>query len=179
MTLIERALIFAFRFHAGQKRKYSGDPYVVHPITVADIVGEHTGRDDLVAAALLHDVIEDCDVVADELVVLFGREIAGIVVELTDVYTKEDYPDKNRKARKRLEASRLALASQEAQIIKIADMLDNSRHMDPTDEFVDVYADEKTYLLDLIGSAHPGLAEEARSALHELVERRASPDYPY
>lgn len=174
MNVVERALVFAYRAHQGQVRKYSGDPYIIHPISVAELVRIHDGDERMIAAAFLHDVIEDCGVVPDDLVSLFGGEIVRIVVELTDVYTSAAFPDKNRKARKNLERQRLSKVSSAAKIVKIADMIDNSRHMNAEADFVDIYAKEKALLLNDLSPAHDRLAALARETLSHLLAQRAA-----
>src|SRR5687767_6755361 len=99
--LINDALIFATEKHAGQSRKYTGQPYIFHPIAVAMMVMEtpdHT--DDMVAAALLHDVVEDCGVHLDEVGARFGDGVKDLVYWLTDIATPADG---NRAKRKEIE----------------------------------------------------------------------------
>ena len=87
MNTVERARIFATAAHAavGQTRKYTGEPYIVHPIEVAKIVENHGGSNAMIAAALLHDVLEDTSVTFDVLETEFGSEVAELVLWLTDV----------------------------------------------------------------------------------------------
>src|SRR5687768_7134642 len=80
--LIGRALEFALTVHADQKRA-SGDPYVIHPIAVAEIVAEWGLGSDVVAAALLHDVIEDTPTTSKQLEHEFGPKITELVKGLT------------------------------------------------------------------------------------------------
>ena len=123
----------AIRLHRDQKRKYSGDPYYTHLFRVSDTVKEIGGDEAMIMAALLHDVLEDTPTNEIELISelesivdpQMARDIVNLVIELTDVYTKENFPDLNRRARKEMEAKRLGEVSSRAQTIKYADLLDN------------------------------------------------------
>ncbi len=114
----------------GQTRKDGVRPYEVHPMAVMERVQAVTDDEDVLIAALFHDIIED--VMGENpfydiyrIAALFGERVAKLVTELTDVYTKESYPDKNRKARKQLERERYATFSPEAKLIKLADIAEN------------------------------------------------------
>ena len=80
--LLARAFDFASRAHEGQERR-SGEPFIHHPFGAAKICAELRLDDETIAAALLHDVVEDTDVVADALRAEFGDEIAGLVEGVT------------------------------------------------------------------------------------------------
>ncbi|GBQ92172.1 metal dependent phosphohydrolase [Asaia krungthepensis NRIC 0535] len=90
--LVRRARIFATRAHAsiGQKRKYDGRDYIVHPEAVALIVATAGGRPEAVAAAWLHDVVDDTPVTQAEIDDHFGPDIGALVEMLTDVSRPED-----------------------------------------------------------------------------------------
>ena len=150
---------FAVDAHKGQKRKYSNKAYITHPIEVAIRVEDRFNNNAMTAAALLHDVLEDTKVTHSELRVflhnVFSVEIAekilSLVVELTDVFTKENFPDNNRMQRKSLEALRLAYVSLEAKKIKLVDIEHNSESIlehDP--KFAKVFLEEKKQLLNLM-----------------------------
>ncbi|MBI4618393.1 MAG: HD domain-containing protein [Planctomycetes bacterium] len=82
---LARALAFAARAHAGQKRKGTEVPYLSHLLAVAALVVEHGGDTDQAIAALLHDSIEDCEgVTAESLAEAFGARVARIVADCTD-----------------------------------------------------------------------------------------------
>ena len=83
LTTVEFARRFAEQSHAGQVRKYTGEAYITHPIRVAELVNEHVQDDNVLCAALLHDVVEDCEVTIEEIEQLFGGEIAEYVWYLT------------------------------------------------------------------------------------------------
>lgn len=146
--IIERARLFATFAHCGQVRKYTGDPYVVHPIAVAAAVTCLTDSLEVVAAAYLHDTIEDTEVTYQHIADFFGTRVAGLVLELTDVYTHESHPTFNRALRKKLEAQRLSRVSDDAKLIKRCDIADNTKSIvDHDPDFAFVYLAEKAYLL--------------------------------
>jgi (p)ppGpp synthase/HD superfamily hydrolase len=120
--LVRAALEKARIAHAGQIRNGSGGmAYVEHPIAVAELLDEHDYGADAVAAALLHDVIEDSDTTLDELRQEFGEKVAGLVGALTDDEQIESY--RERKAEHR---ERVAAADGEAMAIYAADKLTNA-----------------------------------------------------
>jgi guanosine-3',5'-bis(diphosphate) 3'-pyrophosphohydrolase len=117
---------FAIRAHGKQMRKFDGKPYVSHLLSVARRVADRTTDVDLVQAAILHDTLEDTPIQKNELTARFGKRVATLVEGLTDVYTPAAYPDLNRKARKALEAQRVAAAGPEVHLIKACDLMDNA-----------------------------------------------------
>lgn len=155
MTLIERALAFATERHAGQLRKYSNDPYIIHPMAVAELVRATGAADEVVAAALLHDVLEDTGTAYSELAEAFGERVADLVVELTNTTTRADG---NRAKRKGMDRDRLATVSADAQTIKLADLIDNTKSIVEKDpKFAKVYLIEKRALVDVLTKGHPDL----------------------
>lgn len=162
MNTVERAKVFATAAHAavGQTRKYTGEPYVVHPMEVASLVESVGGTEAMVAAALLHDVLEDTGVTVDVLEELFGSEVADLVLWLTDV-SKPD--DGNRSTRKALDRQHSAAAPAAAQTVKVADLISNTRSIVAHDPgFAKVYLEEKRLLLDVLTRADPTLLTMAR-----------------
>ena len=160
-------LEFATIAHQGQKRKYTGEPYIVHPIAVADKVAEIGGSMEMQAAALLHDVLEDTDVSVEELgQFLFctvavkdsAEDILQMVIDLTDEFEKAKYPDLNRKTRKAKEADRLSRVSADAQTVKYCDLFDNTSSITEHDAgFAKVYLKEKAVLLEAMTDGDPGM----------------------
>jgi (p)ppGpp synthase/HD superfamily hydrolase len=121
LPLVRAALEKARTAHEGQVRNGSGGmPYVEHPMTVAARLDEHGYRAEVLAAALLHDVVEDSGTTLEELRKLFGDEVAGLVGALTDDESIDSY--RERKAEHR---ERVAAASGEALAIYAADKLTN------------------------------------------------------
>ncbi|HRQ66647.1 MAG TPA: HD domain-containing protein, partial [Xanthomonadaceae bacterium] len=152
--LVREALEFATAAHAGQVRKYLGVPYITHPIAVARMVLRFGGDNGMVAAALLHDTIEDCDVTEGELRGKFGADITQLVVDLTDVSRPEHGP---RAVRKAMDREHVAGASPRAKTIKSFDLAHNTRSIvrhDP--RFARTYLTEKAALLDVLATPETG-----------------------
>jgi (p)ppGpp synthase/HD superfamily hydrolase len=125
-VLLARAFHYACKCHAGQKRKgAAGEPYVNHLADVARRVAEATGGADtnLIAAALLHDTIEDVGVSREDLVIAFGEDVAALVVEVTDDTSLE------KAERKQLQVVHAPNKSRRAKMLKLADKASNVRAM--------------------------------------------------
>jgi len=175
MSELDRVKDLAIRLHGEQKRKYSGDPYYTHLFRVSDTVRENGGDDAMIMAALLHDVLEDTPTNDTELTFelekivdpLMARDIVDLVIELTDVYTKENFPDLNRRARKEMEAKRLGEASPRAQTIKYADLLDNGDDIMRNDpSFGRVYLREKSQILEYMDKGDSILYQKCRDSIN-------------
>lgn len=150
MTIVEKAKKFAATAHASinQVRKYTNEPYIVHPAEVARTVLSVPHSEAMLAAAWLHDVVEDTPVTIEEIHAEFGEEVAELVGWLTDVSTKADG---NRAVRKAIDRAHTAAAPAEAQTVKIADLLSNSRSILEHDlNFGAVYLAEKALLLEVL-----------------------------
>jgi (p)ppGpp synthase/HD superfamily hydrolase len=160
-NLEAQALAFATAAHGsiGQTRKYTGEPYIVHPIAVAEIVKTVPHTPQMVAAALMHDVVEDTPVSIDEIRAAFGEEVAMLVDWLTDVSRPSDG---NRRIRKRKDLEHLAAAPAEAQTIKFADLIDNTRTIAKHDRsFWPVYRREMQDLLKALTRGDDSLRQMA------------------
>ncbi len=163
MDLIEKARVFATAAHgaAAQLRKYTNEPYIVHPREVAGIVSLHGGSEAQIAAAWLHDVVEDTGVTIETIREEFGTEVAELVGWLTDV-SRPDHG--NRAARKAVDRAHTAMASAEAQTIKLADLISNCTSIKEHDEaFAKVYFEEKRLLLEVLTKGNSVLYERARA----------------
>ena len=157
---LSRVLQFATKAHEGQKRKYSDEDYISHPIEVAKMVNHRSDNNiQMTAAALLHDVLEDTKVTHSELRLFLhnvfsveaAEKVLSLVVELTDVYTHKDFPHMNRKSRKQFEALRLFYVSNQAKEIKLADIEHNSESIEKHDpKFAKVFLEEKKQLLEYL-----------------------------
>lgn len=144
--IVTKALKFAVVAHGDQKRKYTDLPYVTHTIDVAQLVHDHGGTIEQVAAALLHDVVEDTDFTLDDICIKFGTTIADLVFWLTDQSTLEDG---NRAVRKAIDRKHILSAPAQAQIIKLADLVDNTACIGKNDPgFAKVYFLEKQLILN-------------------------------
>ena len=158
--------VLARKLHGEQKRKYTGDPYVNHTVAVSDIVRTYGGDESMIYAAILHDVLEDTPTKESELLEYLmeildpqmSLDVLRLVKELTDIYTKENYPDVNRKGRKEMEAMRLGKVSSRAQTIKYADLLDNGMDIMSNDpKFGSVYLREKETILKYMNKGNQEL----------------------
>lgn len=162
-SILEEALRFATQAHNGQVRKYTGEPYIVHPIAVADMVRSVDLDDEVIAAALLHDVVEDCDVAIEEISERFGARVAQFVNEVTNRSTPGDG---NRKARTALDRAHVWKASPEAKSIRLADMIDNTRSIIPRDpSFARVYLKEIELALPGLSEGDPSLWSRVRKII--------------
>lgn len=177
MNLYVMAEKFARWAHEGQTRKtLSGEsePYINHCIRVANLVKEIPNVTPyMVCAAYLHDVLEDCKKMSQiqlkrEIEDRFGTNTLTLVEELTDVFTKEAYPEYNRQERKAFELNRLSTISYEATLIKRIDIQDNLTDLDKINPgFYPIYVAEKNQILSLFDSLYkPG--EHSISSFREL-----------
>lgn len=164
--------------HGDQIRKYTGKPYWTHLLSVASIVARFDPL--AIEVALGHDLIEDVDgcewaTIFDALVLcgyteIEAYKIASAIQELTDKYTKENYPSLNRKARKRLEANRLSKVSSLAQTAKYADLIDNTAAIVEHDiNFSRVYLDEKFQILEGMRNGNVNLLLECMTSLAKSI----------
>jgi len=147
MSLLDHnAMIFAMNAHRLQMRKYTGEPYIVHCAGVVELVQRVPHSKEMLAAAWLHDTVEDCGVTLETISEKFGGMVAALVEQLTDVSKASDG---NRAKRKAIDRAHTAAATPEAKTIKLADLIDNSRSILERDpEFAKVYLAEKRLLLD-------------------------------
>lgn len=163
-SLEQRALDFARAAHESidQRRKHTGEPYIVHPIAVAELVKTVPHTPEMIAAALMHDVVEDTPIGLEAIRSEFGDGVATLVDWLTDVSRPSDG---NRRIRKRLDLDHLAAAPAEAQTIKFADLIDNSRTISVHDRgFWPVYRREMLDLLYALKRGDEALRRQALAA---------------
>lgn len=198
MNLEDRALAFATAAHGEQKRKYTGNPYIEHPIRVAQLVKEAGGTEEMIAAAYLHDVVEDVSLEKikevtnlTNYVLVFtptperevklayvrfhmGYTVASLVEMVTDVSLPTDG---NRKARKQKDLEHLAQASPEGKTIKLADLIDNSRDIVKNDpDFAKVYMREKAALLPVLIGGNDKLWMTAKTIVKAWEEYELGED---
>lgn len=126
-SLLDRAIIFAVKAHAGTERRGKGFPYIVHPLEAMEIVATITPDQELLAAAALHDVVEDTDVSVDEIRAEFGDRIAALVAAESDTFEEGVSEEDSWHSRKRAAIERLASASHDAKIVALGDKLSNMR----------------------------------------------------
>ena len=162
MEMVEKARTFATAAHAacGQLRKYTYEPYIVHPAEVASIVRSVPHTEEMVCAAWLHDVVEDTGVTIEVIRAEFGEKVAELVGWLTDVSRPEQG---NRATRKAIDRAHTAMAPAEAQTIKLADLISNTRSIVEHDEkFAKTYLEEKKLLLEVMTKGDSTLMDIAR-----------------
>ena len=125
MTLVTEAVIFAAQAHDGAARKGSVIPYIVHPMEVVAICATLTDDPQVLAAAALHDVMEDCGVGFDELSSRFGVRVAGLVCQESQQYSGDPCQTWNR--RKLGAVRRICAGCRATKIIALGDKLSNMR----------------------------------------------------
>ncbi|HHT4259156.1 TPA: HD domain-containing protein [Klebsiella variicola] len=151
MNLVERAHMFAAGAHAGigQKRKYTGEDYIDHPVAVAEIVRNNGGTEEMIAAAMLHDTIEDTHVTFGQVFSLFG----GRVAEMVDALSNKAKPeDGNREARFFINVAELqSRLDMQSRVIKLADLVHNTQSITRYDQkFATQYLAEKAFMLKVL-----------------------------
>lgn len=159
-SMVLHAARKAAGWHHGQIRKYTGEPYIVHPLAVAGLVANHTMDPHVMCAAVLHDVLEDCpSVMPEDIFSEFGYRVADMVQALTDTpvgYLDTYGKSMNRAARKAADRERIAKAGPEVQLIKACDMYDNSRTIRQFDlKFWPVFLAEKKAMLAVMRDLDP------------------------
>lgn len=129
-SMIDKAIGFAAKKHNGQRRKIGDIPYIAHPMGVAAILMQMGCREAVVAAALLHDTVEDTDANLDEITTRFGQEVRDIVAGCTELSKKNNTWEQ----RKLNMVARLRQASFEVKLVVAADKYHNLHHMLKTQE---------------------------------------------
>ena len=125
--LLDRAIVFAVRAHAGTERRGKGFPYIVHPMEAVEIVATMTTDQELLAAAALHDTVEDTDVTIEQIRAEFGERIASLVAAESDDVVEGVSEEDSWHSRKQSAIDRLARASHDAKIVALGDKLSNMR----------------------------------------------------
>lgn len=168
MDIVEGARLFSIGAHSGigQKRKYTGEPYWVHTHEVADLVSKlDKATPEMIAAAHLHDTVEDTHVTLDLITEAFGDTVSELVYWLTDVSKPTDG---NRATRKAIDRAHTANAPREAQMIKVCDLMSNTRSIVAHDpDFAKVYIKEKIALLEAMTKIDPDLKSMAMKVIEE------------
>lgn len=165
---VHKAYQFAKNAHKDQKRKYTFEPYINHPVEVMQIVSTVPHTEEMLAAALLHDVVEDCGVNILEISKQFGHITALYVHDLSDVSCPEDG---NRAERKEIDREHTAQAYPEAKTIKLADLISNSRSIVKHDkDFARVYIKEKELLLEVLTEGDATLYAQAKQIVEEAKQ---------
>jgi len=154
MIMLTKAIEYATAKHEGQVRKYTGEPYIEHPLAVAKMIDEYLRAMDVdpgisPTIAVLHDTVEDTDATIEEIEELFGEAVAQGVWFLTK--TPNFVGD--RESRKKLCEARLAKAPYSIKVIKTLDMFHNSLSIQQYDpEFWETFKVETASLLAAMGT---------------------------
>ena len=126
-SLLDRAIIYAVRAHTGTERRGKGFPYIVHPMEAMAIVATLTADQELLAAAALHDVVEDTALTVEDIRAEFGDRIAGLVEAESDKFVEGVSESDSWRTRKQAAIDRLAEAPLEVKMIAMGDKLSNMR----------------------------------------------------
>ncbi len=157
MTRLQLAIDYAARMHEGQIRKLSHVPYILHPMEAAAVAASLTDDEDVIIAALLHDVLEDTDATEEEVEELFGKRVLALVKSETENKRKDQPASVTWKIRKQESLDELAKANREEKIVWLSDKLSNMRAL------------SKDYVL--IGNRVFEAFNERRKAQHEWYYR--------
>jgi (p)ppGpp synthase/HD superfamily hydrolase len=172
MNILARATLFADQAHDGQVRKFTGLPYISHTMEVMQIVRGVTNDDDVIAAAVLHDVIEDCGITYTDLAAEFNERIAYLVYQVTN---SADESDGDRDTRAYINRTILRDASADAQTIKLADIISNVSGVDIALEcdpvWTKLYLMEKRELLLVLNKGDRDLRSRAYALIEKGIEK--------
>lgn len=125
--LLDRAIVFAVKAHHNTERRGKGFPYIVHPMEAVEVVATITPDQELLAAAALHDTIEDTDVTVEQIRAEFGDRVANLVHAESDRFVEGLSEAESWRDRKQEAIDRLAAAPHDAKIVALSDKLSNMR----------------------------------------------------
>lgn len=165
--LVQRAKDYASHAHTriNHRRKYTHQPYTAHLSAVAKRLSGIDADAEMIAAAWLHDVVEDTEATLYDIEQAFGSTVMALVEDLTDVSKPSDG---NRASRKALDRAHLAEADPRAKTIKLADLIDNALDICRNDQrFARVFLDEMAALLDVLQDGDARLLQQAQEVLSE------------
>ena len=126
-SILDRAISFASQAHRNVERRGKGFPYIAHPLEAMSIVATMTNDQELLAAACLHDVIEDTDITYEEIKAEFGKRVADIVQAESDAVIPNMSEAESWEQRKQLAIDHLASAPRDVQMVALGDKLSNMR----------------------------------------------------
>ena len=126
-NLLDRAIVFAVNAHKNVERRGKGFPYIAHPLEAMSIVATMTNDQELLAAACLHDVIEDTEITYEDIKKEFGQRVADLVKSESDVVIVNKSASESWKERKQAAIDHLKHASREVQMVALGDKLSNMR----------------------------------------------------
>ena len=125
--LLDRAIVFAVQAHAGTERRGKGFPYIIHPMEAMEIVATMTTDQEILAAAALHDTVEDTEVTVEQIRDEFGDRIAALVADESEDRPEGVNEEESWHDRKRAAINHLAKASHDAKMVALGDKLSNMR----------------------------------------------------
>ncbi|MBR6229215.1 MAG: HD domain-containing protein [Eubacterium sp.] len=165
MNKLEEAIIYATVMHQGKVRKFGKTPYILHPLEVAQILSTMTDDEDVIAAGILHDIVEDTDGTLAEIEKRFGKRVAMLV----DSESENKYPDEDPKAtwKRRKEESLLLLKNSEdigAKMLWLADKLANIRSLSG------IYSERGEAMWDVLHQSDPEMHRWYYQSVGEIVE---------
>ena len=126
-SILDKAIVFAVKAHQGVERKGKGFPYIVHPLESVSIVATMTNDQELLAAAVLHDTVEDTSVTLKDVEREFGKKVAELVEAESDIEFEGKSREQSWRLRKEEAIERLSAASNEVKIVALSDKLSNIR----------------------------------------------------
>ena len=126
-AVLDRAIIFAVKAHSGTERRGKGYPYIVHPLEAVEIVATMTKDQELLAAAALHDTVEDTHVTVDQIRAEFGDRVAALVAAESDEMPAGVSEEDSWHSRKQAAIDRLSKAGRDAKMVALGDKLSNMR----------------------------------------------------
>lgn len=150
MGQLEKAITIATKMHEGQLRKYSGEPYITHPLRVLEAAKAFGMTEPYLCAAVMHDLLEDTDYSVGQMLYEFGPVVTNVVLDLTNVFTKENCPGSNREQRKTAEFIRLSNINEASKTLKYLDRLDNITDIPRNEGFAKTYLKETLSLINVV-----------------------------
>ena len=126
-SFVDKAIKFAVDAHANTERRGKGFPYVIHTLEAMEIVATMTNDPELLAAAALHDTVEDTDVTVEQLREVFGQRVASIVKSESDEFPEGINEEDSWRSRKQVAISRIEHSSMDSKIVALGDKLSNMR----------------------------------------------------
>lgn len=161
--LIESAKLFATECHKNQKRKFTNEPYIIHPQEVSEMVAKIGGSPEMVAASWLHDVVEDCGIKIEEIRRRFGDKVSNLVSELTtpgniDSGKKSEYI-----------AKKMETMSSDGLTIKLCDRLNNvSGFKTAAPNFISKYVPKTKFIMDSIEASGRVLDSNQKKLISQI-----------
>ena len=165
MNILEEAIIYATVMHQGKTRKFRGNPFILHPIEVAQILSTMTEDEEVLAAGILHDIVEDTDGTLAEIEKRFGKRVADLV----DSESEKEYPDEEKSItwKRRKEEALLVLENSQdigVQMLWLADKLANMRSI------AGMYSERGDAVWQMLHQSDPDLQRWYYQSVAENVE---------